>query len=252
MRPYDRATWPRLLLPLLAGPLCAAFVPAAAPARRWGLSGLAAGAGVTAEYDADIVIVGAGPAGLSAAIAATSSGSAKTLVLESSDGPGGRVRSDRSDGYTLDRGFAVFIEKYPASLELLDYDALRLGQFEPGSLVHTGSGDGPHKVADPLRRPGDLLTAVLAPVGTLLDKIKVLPLLAHVFSTSVEDLFAEEETDTLSCLRDRWGFSERFIDEFYTPFLEGIYLAPLDQQSSRMFHFIFKMFSEGAAALPAG
>ena len=32
----------------------------------------------------------------------------------------------------------------------------------------------------------------------------------------------------------------------------GIYLAPLEEQSSRMFEFVFRMFATGAAALPAG
>jgi len=73
-----------------------------------------------------------------------------------------------------------------------------------------------------------------------------------VVSTSIEALFEEEETDTLTALKDRWGFSSDMIDKFFSPFLEGIYLAPLNEQSSRMFLFVFKMFSEGAATLPAG
>ena len=48
----------------------------------------------------------------------------------------------------------------------------------------------------------------------------------------------------------RWGFSDQFICQFFEPFLGGIYLAPLGSQSSRMFHFIFKMFTEGSACLP--
>ena len=50
----------------------------------------------------------------------------------------------------------------------------------------------------------------------------------------------------------RWGFSDQFICQFFEPFLGGIYLAPLSSQSSRMFHFIFKMFTEGSACLPEG
>mmetsp|Transcript_25627 Transcript_25627/g.74142 ORF Transcript_25627/g.74142 Transcript_25627/m.74142 type:complete len:331 (-) Transcript_25627:1572-2564(-) len=69
---------------------------------------------------------------------------------------------------------------------------------------------------------------------------------------SINELFEEEETDTLTCLTDRWRFSQPFIDGFLAPFLEGIYLTPLDQQSSRMFHFVFKMFSIGNVSLPRG
>lgn len=35
------------------------------------------------------------------------------LLLEASDGVGGRVRTDVVDGFTLDRGFAIFLTSYP-------------------------------------------------------------------------------------------------------------------------------------------
>eukprot|EP01036_Dinobryon_divergens_P031451 gene31451-40850_t len=41
------------------------------------------------------------------------------------------------------------------------------------------------------------------------------------------------------------------IDRFFNPFYQGIFLSPLSEQSSRMFGFLFKMFTEGAATLPA-
>ena len=34
-------------------------------------------------------------------------------LLEASDGVGGRVRTDVVDGFTLDRGFAIFLTSYP-------------------------------------------------------------------------------------------------------------------------------------------
>ena len=89
-------------------------------------------------------------------------------------------------------------------------------------------------------------------MGTLGDKVRVLPLLYHVFKAPVEELFGEEETSTLVALKERWGFSDQFVCQFFEPFLGGIYLAPLEEQSSRMFHFIFKMFAEGSACLPEG
>ena len=50
----------------------------------------------------DVVIVGAGLAGLSCAAYLHRAG-LSVSVLEASDGVGGRVRSDRVDGFTLDR-----------------------------------------------------------------------------------------------------------------------------------------------------
>lgn len=35
------------------------------------------------------------------------------MLLEASDGVGGRVRTDVVDGFTLDRGFAIFLTSYP-------------------------------------------------------------------------------------------------------------------------------------------
>ena len=35
------------------------------------------------------------------------------VLLEASDGIGGRVRTDVVDGFTLDRGFAIFLTSYP-------------------------------------------------------------------------------------------------------------------------------------------
>ena len=35
------------------------------------------------------------------------------VLLEASDGIGGRVRTDTVDGFLLDRGFAIFLTSYP-------------------------------------------------------------------------------------------------------------------------------------------
>lgn len=66
--------------------------------------------GTTSTHRA--IVVGAGVAGLSAATDLAKAGVSVTL-LESSDDVGGRVRSDKVNGFILDRGFQVFIEAYP-------------------------------------------------------------------------------------------------------------------------------------------
>ncbi len=49
---------------------------------------------------------------------------------------GGWVRSDYTpDGYILDRGFAIFIQEYPTSKQLLCYNSLQVKQFPPGAWV---------------------------------------------------------------------------------------------------------------------
>ena len=207
-------------------------------------------------------IIGGGVAGLTAALTvaekaekfSTSSSTSPTIVLlESTPTLGGRVQSDKTDdGYILDRGFAVFIEEYPVSKKTLNYNDLKLGKFLPGALIKTSATPTLQRVADPLRNPEDLFTSLLSDVGTLIDKVRILRLIFHVRTKTVEELFQEEEMNTFSLLKNHYGFSAKFINEFMKPFLEGIYLAPLEEQSSRMFHFVFKMFSEGAACLPEG
>mgnify|MGYP005841998811 CR=1 FL=1 len=177
---------------------------------------------------ASVCVIGGGVSGITAALTAAESSSDDIVLLEASENLGGRVQSDvTSDGFVLDRGFAVFIEEYPFAKKLLDYEALQLGKFLPGAYVKLKDQTELARVSDPLRVPSDLFTALLAPVGSIIDKIKVLPLILHTRQNSIEYLFNEPETDTLSDLKVRWGFSDNMIDKFYKPFLEGIYLAPL-------------------------
>ncbi len=62
--------------------------------------------------DADVVIVSAGLAGLSAAVHLHRAEVA-TTVCEPAEDVGGRVRTDRRDGFLLDRGFQVLLPAYP-------------------------------------------------------------------------------------------------------------------------------------------
>ena len=62
----------------------------------------------TKKEDYDVVIVGAGIAGLSAAKLLKEKGK-KILVIEASDGVGGRVRSDSKDGYILIGVFRYYL-----------------------------------------------------------------------------------------------------------------------------------------------
>ena len=210
--------------------------------------------------DCDLCIIGGGISGLSAAIEAASASknkhhnsNRKIILLEAQTTPGGRVSSDYINGYTLDRGYAVFVEEYPQSKALIDYKALQLKAYEPGALIKIKGQKELARVADPLRQPSKLIPALTTPVGKFTDKLKLAPLFYHVKTKSIEQLFEEdEEMDTLSCLKNKYKFSDKMIREFFEPFLVGIYFCPLDQQSSRMFHFVFKMFADGAGMLPTG
>ncbi len=171
------------------------------------------------------------------------------LVLEASDGVGGRVRTDRHRGFLLDRGFQVYLDAYPQAGQELDLDSLDLHRFRPGALVFIGGEL--HRLMDPFRCPVEALSSAFAPVGSLRDKLLTAKLRNQIRHLSVAEIESRPARSTAERLR-QFGFSERMIDEFFRPFYGGIFLESELRTSSRMFDFTFKMFSEGAATLPAG
>jgi uncharacterized protein with NAD-binding domain and iron-sulfur cluster len=198
-----------------------------------------------------VAVVGAGVSGLVCARALAAAG-LDVVLVESSDRAGGRVGTDVVNGFLLDRGFQVFLDAYPAAARELDLAALDLRAFLPGALVHTPEeGSAWARVSDPLRRPQDLVAALVAPVGTLLDKAKVGVYRLATLAWTLGDVFEHPETSTLEHLSVTLGLSDSMIDRFFRPFYQGIFLAPLEEQSSRMFEFVFYIFAIGRANLPA-
>lgn len=193
-----------------------------------------------------VLIVGGGLAGLACARTLSHAGM-DCLILEASDVVGGRARTDQHEGFLLDRGFQMLLTAYPEAKRFLDYRALGLRRFVPGALVRAGNSF--HRLADPLREPGDLLTTALSPLATLSDKLAIVQLwLRSGHSPAVQE-FRQPETTTLDFLVQR-GFSPGFIDSFLRPFFGGIFLERELRTSSRMFEFVFQMFAQGYAALP--
>ncbi len=99
---------------------------------------------------ADVVVVGAGLAGLRCAQVLGEAGR-DVVVLEASDGVGGRIRTDRVDGFLVDRGFQLLNPAYPAVRRWVDVDALGLQPFGAGVAVRTETGLG--LLGHPLRNP---------------------------------------------------------------------------------------------------
>ena len=65
------------------------------------------------------------------------------------------------------------------------------------------------------------------------------------------ELYERPEQATIELLRQR-GFSEVIIERFFRPFLGGVFLDHQLATSSRLCEFVFRMFSLGDAAIPAG
>ncbi len=99
----------------------------------------------------DVVVVGAGLSGLACALDLCRAGR-RVALLEASDGVGGRMRTDRRDGFLLDRGFQVFNTSYPQVKRRLDLRSLRLRPFTAGVVAHTSRG--PVRLVDPTRESG--------------------------------------------------------------------------------------------------
>lgn len=195
----------------------------------------------------DVIITGAGIAGLSAAKLLKQAGK-KVLVIEASEEVGGRAKSDQTNGFILDRGFQVLLTAYPEAKKLLDYKKLDLRSFLPGAEILDEQGS--HKIGDPLREPLMLIRTLFSPIGSISDKLLLLKLKLRLHFSTVDEIFNRKETGTLSYLTSL-GFSEKFILKFFRPFFSGIFLESELETSSRMFEFVFKMLSEGAAAVPA-
>lgn len=195
----------------------------------------------------DVIVVGAGLAGLACARVLHRS-KLRVQVLEASEAVGGRVRTDSVDGFLLDRGFQVFLTAYPEAQEVLDYGALELKRFFPGALVWKAGRL--HLVADPFRRPLRALASLFNPVGTLADKLHVLDLRQQSEAGTLEDVWHRRQKSSEVYLRDV-GFSEDMLESFLRPFFSGIFLERALTTSSRMLEFVFRMFSQGDAALPA-
>jgi phytoene dehydrogenase-like protein len=196
--------------------------------------------------DDGVHVVGAGLAGLRCARRLHDHGVAVT-VLEADDGVGGRVRTDRVEGFLLDRGFQVLLTAYPEAAEALDYGRLELHPFFPGAVVRTGGRFV--TVADPFRRRWAGLRTLLAPVGGLGDKRRVATLRRRVVAGSLEELFARPETTTREALAAH-GFSDRIVDRLFRPLFGGVLLDRELGTSSRMFEFVFRMLALGDVSLP--
>ncbi len=194
----------------------------------------------------DVVVVGAGLAGLACAQDLTRAGVACTVV-EAAPRPGGRVTSDDIDGFVLDRGFQILLTAYPQVRQRLDLDALELGLFEPGAVVRVGGAFRP--VSDPRRRPLQAVRTLAAPIGTIADKARLVRLVLDVCTHRVPDLLRRPETTTMQRLVDA-GFSDRMISTFWQPLFAGIQLDPELDASSRRFDTILRMLALGATGVP--
>ncbi|GAA4735027.1 NAD(P)/FAD-dependent oxidoreductase [Amnibacterium soli] len=197
--------------------------------------------------EADVLIVGAGLAGLAAALRLTAAGRG-VRVLEASDAPGGRVRSDRVDGFTVDRGFQVVNTAYPELRRLGVRAQLDLRELVRGALLRDASGL--HLVADPRQVPRGALGVVSAPLGTAVQRALLGAFLAGATAVPTSRLPRARDRELREALA-RWGVRGAPVDHFLRPFLQGVLLERDLTTSSRFAEFVLRSFALGRTGVPA-
>ncbi|MBC9726088.1 NAD(P)/FAD-dependent oxidoreductase [Streptomyces sp. TRM68367] len=236
-------------------------------------------------YQADVVVVGAGVAGLSAAHRLTSAG-VTTAVLEAAHGVGGRMATEQVDGFRLDRIGQLLSTANPDLRRTPGLDGLVLRPFAPGVLLH--SGGRLHRASAPagaggtrgalhavralagVPRPAPLSRTRVsarippygrpaavprgwagAPLGSAVDQARLGAALTRLAGTPVERLLARPELPALQALAAR-GLPARTVDGFLRPLLAALLCDPDLTTSSRCADLALRAFAGGRLCLPEG
>jgi glycine/D-amino acid oxidase-like deaminating enzyme len=197
--------------------------------------------------EADVLVVGSGLAGLSAALRLTAAGRS-VRVLEASDAPGGRMRSDLVDGFTIDRGFQILNTAYPELQRIGMPHGIDLGQFLRGALLRDGAGL--HLVADPRQSPVGAAGVVRAPLGSVLERARLGAYLAEAVVSPASRLRGARDLELREALAAH-GVTGDPVEHFLRPFLQGVLLERDLTTSSRFVAFVLRTFALGRVGVPA-
>ena len=191
-----------------------------------------------------VVVIGAGLSGLSAARTLQRSGQ-EVLVLEKASEIGGRVQTLDIDGYRVDKGFQVLLTAYQEAAEVWPEHEMELFPFAAGAVIH---GQRVKQLFDPLRHPSKVWQTLRSKLFAIQDIKSLLSLRLGLQGIRglPEDASAEQAPEFLA----RLGFSERFTNAFFRPFLGGVFLDESLSVPADAVRFVLAMFAQGEAALP--
>lgn len=181
------------------------------------------------------LVIGAGLAGISAALTLQKSG-AQVAVLEASDRAGGRIATDKIDGFTLDRGFQLINATYP-EIKRGNYLAGVDFKLAP-RVVGVSTKSGIVKLGDPRSLPFSVFSNK---TGSLLAKAAFLKYLstAPKAHESVEEHLLRAGTGDL-------------YQKVLKQFLRGVFLAEPAQVSAVIGREIVASFISGKSGVTAG
>ncbi|WP_374927975.1 flavin monoamine oxidase family protein [Kytococcus sedentarius] len=197
--------------------------------------------------DVDVIVIGAGLAGLTAARHLEAAGR-RVQVLEACEEVGGRVVTDRVDGFLCDRGFQVLNPAYPRVRRDVDLDALRLQTFTPG--VDLVTNDGVARLADPVRSPGDLPATLRSGiVPTDGRQVRELTGLLRWVVPALASPGAQDQVPWGECLDalGAGGLGRRALERF----LAGVLLEEDGSTSAPVVAQLLRWFLTGTPGLPA-
>lgn len=194
----------------------------------------------------DVIVVGAGFSGLSAAYYLQRK-RLKVKVLEVSSHPGGRARSDKMDGFTLDRGVHLYHHSTTELSKIINLHELELKNTYPGYLLrYQGTFN---LFTNPLYQTIDTVSTALAKNASFSDKIRLFGLYAKLKTTAYNKLVKEPDSSTFEYL-SKSGFSKKLIDSFFRPMLAANIFDYNLQSSSRFSKVYLKSLFQDHVALP--
>ncbi len=194
----------------------------------------------------DVIIIGAGFSGLSAAYYLQRKG-LQVKVLEATSHSGGRARSDKMEGFTLDRGVHFYHNSTTELSKIININSLGLKNTYPGYLLrYQGTFN---LFTNPLYQTLDTVSTALAKNATFSDKLRLFGLYAKLKTATYNKLVKEPESSTFEYFSKN-GFSKKLIDSFFRPMLAANIFDYNLQSSSRFSKLYLKSLFQDHVALP--